>query len=54
MRIIFNSVESLMAALVAISTGRNELWIFDGPDREASVLCMRAWVVQGRGMTLME
>jgi hypothetical protein len=49
-RLLFATVEELRQALVDVSTAEVEIWLHDGETRETSVLALRAWVVQNRGI----
>ena len=51
-RIVFDGTETMLQALVLLSTATLELWLFDGGSRDDSVIVMRAWAVQGRNLSL--
>ena len=53
-QILFNSREAMQIAVIEVSKGELDLYIYDGATLERSVLAMRAYVVQNRGMQLVE
>ena len=44
-RIVFDGTETMLQALISLSTAAVELWLFDWGNKADSVIVMRAWAV---------